>query len=116
MSIYSKNLNKVNDGYLKILSTIDSIMNPDQLQCISNMVDGWVDLMDMYCNEVYCDRSNKYRKKNADSLASVGEMLFNDIKQKFQEKIDSFNQEEYTGIYKTTRIKGINEICTEYYG
>ena len=116
ISVYFKSLNKVNNGYLKIISTIDSIIIPDQLQCISNMIDNWVNLMDTYCNDVYYDKKNKHRKKYADKLADICEILFNDIKQRYQEKIESITPKEYTGLCDTTRIKGLNEISTEYYG
>jgi len=117
MSVYFENLTKVFDGYNKIVDTINSITVPEQLNCISNMVDGWVDLGDMYCEQVWRDKNNKkYRKRDSNKLAEIINLLFEDIKQLFQQRIQDLQIEQYTGIYNTTRIKGLNEISTEYYG
>ena len=116
MSIYFENLTKVRDGYNKIVDTINSITTSEQLNCASNMVEAWVNLGDMYCGQVWKDKSNKHRKRDSNKLAEVIEVLFNDLKQVFQQRVQDLQPEQYTGICNTTRIKGLNEISTEYYG
>ena len=116
MSVYFENLTKVHDGYNKIVDTINSITIPEQLSCISNMVDGWVDLGDMYCEQVWKDKSNKHRKRDSNKLAEIINVLFNDLKQVFEQRIQDLQPEPYDGIYNTTRIKGLNEISIEYHG
>jgi len=116
MSVYFENLTKVHAGYNKIVDTINSITNPEQLSCISNMVDGWVNLGDMYCEQVCRDKSNRMRWKNSNKLAETINLLFEDIKQVFQQRIQDLQSESYTGIYNTVRIKGLNEISIEYHG
>lgn len=113
MSTYSKNYTKLTNGYIKIMDTIDSVKKYEHLICISNMINSWVNLIDLYCDEVYDDKTNKERKKDAISLAKAGKEMFDDIKDFFQYKNDYFQPTEYTGINRCTRIKPLSELIYE---
>ena len=107
MSKYNENYTKVNDGYLKIIACIDSCETPEQMTAVENMVNLWVNLIDYYCDQVH--DSDWRGKKWAESLAQAGVVMFNDIKELFQEKMNEFQPEEYTGVYKPVRIKNLSE-------
>ncbi len=107
MSKYSENYTKVNEGYLKILNCIDSCEDPEQMTAVENMTNLWVNLIDYYCDQV--QTFDKRGRKLAESLAQAGVQMFNDIKERFQEKMVDFEPEEYTGMYKPVRIKNLRE-------
>ena len=113
MSKYSENYKKINDGYNMILATIDSTETFEQLQCIPNMVDNWVDLVDHYCNVVYCDRKDKNRKKNTNQLADLAKMMIEDLKGSYQEVLAELTPEPYEGHHLPIRVKTMWEMAHE---
>lgn len=109
MSVYSENYKKVLAGYVKILNSIDSLTHSGQLACIPNMLNSWVDLVDMYCTEVAHDKTSVHRKRNADKLCTAAKEMFDDLKGFFQFRSGELAPEEYTGVFKNVRVKPLNE-------
>ena len=114
MSLYSENYKKMMDGYTKILSCIHSVETVDQLECIPNMVDSWIALVDKYCDSIYYDKTNKFRKKHASQLGEAGKEMFDAMKTIYQNRLVELTPEEYDGVIKPTRIKGFQEIMQDY--
>ena len=109
MSIYSENYTKVMCGYNKILACIDSVETREQLECIPIMVENWINLADTYCDHIYYDKTNKHRKKDSSKLGEAVKEMFDDLKSSYEQCISSFEPEEYEGIFKPVKIKGLQE-------
>jgi hypothetical protein len=113
MSTYSENYKKVMDGYTKIYNTIVSVEVFEQLECIPNMVDNWINLIDRYCDEVYYDKTNRSRKADAHSLGNMGRQMFQELKQLYQGRLQALQPREYEGGFKPCRVKSIAEMAHE---
>ena len=113
MSVYSENYKKTLDGYTKIMKIIDSIEYADHLDCIPNLVDSWVSLVDSYCSDIYHDRTSKTRKTDIDHLDFARKDMFDNIKNAYQSKLQSFSSDEYEGNFGAIRVKGLQEIVNE---
>ena len=107
MSIFSENYRKIIDGYYKISATINSINSQEHLACIPQMVENWVNMADTYCDQIYNDRSNRHRKKDANRLGDVCKIMFDDLSNMHQQKFQEFAQSEYTGVYPLKKINGL---------
>lgn len=110
MSTYSKNYKKVTDGYNKILDCIKSSEYLEQLECIPTMIESWLGCVDVYCDEIFFDRSNRHRKKDADKLAESSVSMFEELKSTLQLTMKTLTPEEYDGVFKPVRVKGLNEM------
>ncbi len=115
MSIYSVNYKKMLDGYNKIVACIESVKYAEQLECISNLADNWVSLMDKYSDDIYGDRSNcrHKRKVEVEQFCRAGENMFQDLKALYQQRLQDFIPREYEGGFKPLRVKNIYEIIEE---
>ena len=114
MSLYSENYKKMMDGYNKIVNCIASVEYMEQLECIPNMTDAWIVLVDKYCDEIYYDKSNKNRKKDAPQFGEAGKEMFESLKSIYQQKLQEFLPEEYEGNFKPIRVKNLSEMVYEY--
>lgn len=118
MSVFTENYQKLQEGYNKILACIDSLNDEDQLNYINNMTNNWINLADMYCDQVYNDKSGGWkwtRKKNANALGDAVKTMFDDINNKFRAKGEELLQnslytKEYEGKFKPVRIKNLSEM------
>ena len=108
--MYGINYKKMMDGYNKINTTIESVQTPEQLECIPRMIESWVNLMDKYCDQIYADKANKTRKKDTNVFAESGSGMFNDLVKNYQQKQQEFGPNEYEGVFKPVRVKGLPEI------
>ena len=113
MSLYSENYSRIMDGYNKILDTIKSVEQLEQLECIPNMIDNWIKLVDKYCNDVFYDKTNPNRKKDAPRLGEVGMKMFEVMKQLYQDRVEELTPPEYNGLFKPKRVKSLQEIAHE---
>lgn len=110
MNLYSENYKKMMDGYSKILDCINSVETLEQLESIPNMVDSWLTLVDHYCDEVYWDKTNKSRKKDAPRLGDAGKEMFEAIKSLYQQRLQELSPREYEGVFKPIHVKGFQEM------
>ena len=114
MSKYGENYKKMLDGYNKIVACIESTEFIEQLECVSNLADNWVNLMDHYGDEVYHDRSNRNRRKDANRLCDAGVKMFDELKEIYQQRLQQLTPQEYEGAFHPIRVKNIYEIVHEY--
>ena len=113
MSKYSVNYKKITDGYNKIMSCIDTSSIIEQLECIPNMVDSWIKLTELYCEQTNQDKSDRYRKKNANNLAEMTAEMFEDIKEHYQYTVQSLSPKEYEGVFGPVRVKNLKEMIED---
>lgn len=112
MSKYSENYKKTTDGYNKILLCIDTAIVLQQLECIPNIVDNWVDLVELYCNQVARDKKDRHRKKNANELADVAKGMFETLKARYQYALQVLSPREYEGNFRPVKVKTIQEMIS----
>ncbi len=110
MSLFSERYQLILDGYNKILNCIETSENIIHLECISNMINSWLNLAEQYCNEVYYDRSDKTRKVNASKLADSLKEMFESIKEFAQQRANELSPEEYEGKWHPVKVYGFDEI------
>ena len=111
MSKYSENYKKTTDGYNKIMLCIDTAIALPQLGCIPNIVDNWVDLVELYCNQVAQDKKDRHRKKNANQLVEVAKGMFEDLKGRYQYALQVLSPKDYEGNFRPVRVKTLQEIA-----
>ena len=112
MSKYSENYKKTTDGYNKIMLCIDTAIVLPQLRCIPNIVDNWVDLVELYCNQVAQDKKDRHRKKNANQLADVAKGMFEDLKARYQSALQVLSPKDYEGNFHPVKVKTIQEMIS----
>jgi len=110
MSKYGENYKKMLDGYNKIVSCIESAVYIEQLECVSNLADNWVNLMDHYADEIHSDRSNRKRRKDANQFCESGAKMFEELKNIYQQRLQQLAPEDYEGGFRPMRIKNIYEM------
>ena len=110
MSLFSEHYKQMMDGYNKILSCIDSVEIMSQLECIPNMIDSWICLVDHYCDEIYYDKSNKSRKSDASRLGDSAKEMYESMKFLFQQRFGELSPEEYEGKWHPVKVSGFDEI------
>ena len=112
MSKYSENYKKTTDGYNKIMLCIDTAVVLPQLECIPNIVDNWVDLVELYCNQVAQDKKDRHRKKNANQLAEVAKGMFENLKSRYQYALQVLSPKDYEGNFRPVKVKTIQEMIS----
>ena len=110
MDKYTDSYNKLSKGYMKILDCIESCENTVQLDACGTMVDNWVALGDAYCEQIFYDRSIKKRKNKAHGLAQAAKVMFEDIKQTFENKNSEFWPEPYEGTFGPKPVIPLNKL------
>lgn len=113
MSKYGENYKKMLDGYNKIVACIESVGYVEQLECISNLADNWLGLIDHYGDEIYNDKSNWHRKKEADQFCEAGVKMFEDLKNIYQQRLQELAPQGYEGGFCPVRVKNIYEMLNE---
>lgn len=113
MSLYSVSYTKMMNGYNKIYNCITSVCVIDQLECVSNLVDNWINLIDNYCDRIYIDKSNKNREKDANQLAEACKGMIETLKELYQQKLQELTPVEYEGSFQPVRIKSLPEMVHE---
>ena len=114
MSTYSEKYQKMIAGYNKIISCIDSIEYPEHLECVPTIVENWVNLLETYEDNIYRDRRNRNRKKDAERFAEAATEMFKDINEVYNQRVCELAPVEYTGVSQPVRIRGIQEIAHGY--
>jgi len=112
MSKYSENYKKTTDGYNKIMLCIDTAVVLPQLGCIPNIVDNWVDLVELYCNQVAQDKKDRHRKKNSNQLAEVAKGMFENLKARYQYALQVLSPKDYEGNFSPVKVKTIQEMIS----
>ena len=113
MSKFDENYTKLNDGYIKIKDTISSAESIEHLDCVQNMVSSWVNLTEKYCDEVFYDKSigsRRIRNRYADQLAETASVMFEDLKNLYQQYAQEIMPKEYEGSFSPLRVKNLSEM------
>ena len=100
---------RIYQGYYKILDTIDSCETLEHLSSCRNMIDNWVELIGYYCYNVSRDWDIPKRKRASGQLAELCQIMFENIKEVFEEQNRTLIPEEYTGSITPVRIKSLQE-------
>ena len=112
MSVYSDNYNKALAGYNKIKSCIESCTSLEHLEGVQKIINGWLEIVGNYAEEIFCDKSiggRRKRKKAAEGYSQVITTMFSDIKSNFENKNMELIPEDYESAYKPVRIRSIQE-------
>lgn len=114
MSIFSENYKKLNDGFVKINACIETAETPEHMNVIAKMIQSWLGLADIYCDDVYFDKTNRHRKTDANRLGDAVKEMFNELNSAFAERMSAFTPEDYETSFKPHRVKDLREIVHEY--
>lgn len=109
MNKFTENYSKVLEGYEKTKKCIESVDSILHIPYSQKMFECWVNLLDYYCDQVYHDKENCHRKRDADTLGEAAAHMFESLKNTFEQKLHEFAEPEYEGSFAATRIKSLQE-------
>lgn len=98
------------DGYNKICKCIQSIEDSSQNQCVANLINNWLTMVDKWCDEVYHDKTNRHRKKDTNKLGDLCAEMFEQLKNMCEQKSEEFEDDDYIAVSPAVHIKSLQEI------